>query len=210
MIEAIGWAAAILGSMVSLPQLLSILRTRETDGIALINWQNMVGVATAWLFHGWRTGAPQLLFSNFMLLVGAFWIVALVSRARQISFPRTWLQPLALACFGIAIDVTMGSTIFGLLIVLPSAYGHVASAREMLRSDSVAGVSPTYFALNTVVQILWLTFGVGSGDSALLVACILNGSLGFANLVLYAIRSRAISLQANVQPDSQPAKLVRA
>lgn len=196
--------------MVSLPQLISILRTRKTDGIALANWQNMLGVVTAWAFHGWRTGAPQLMLSNLVLLVGAFLIVLLISRARQLSFPRTWLQPLVIAMAGIAIDVMIGAAVFGLLIVLPTVYGHVASAREMLRSSSVAGVAPMYFLLNGFVQILWLTFGFGAGDSSLIVACILNGSLSFTNVGIYAVRSRAISLQSAPSADAQPVELVGA
>lgn len=196
--------------MVSLPQLISIVRTRKTEGIALPNWQNMLGVVTAWSFHGWRTGAPQLVFSNVLLVVGAFLIVLLISRARGLRFPRTWLQPMIIASVGIAIDVTVGAAIFGLMIVLPTVYGHIASAREMLRSASVAGVAPLYFVLNGIVQVLWLLYGLGAGDSALIVACILNGSLSFTNVVIYSIRAHKISIRSNTDADAQHVELVGA
>ena len=67
-----------------------------------------------------------------------------------------------------------------------------------------------YFLLNGFVQILWLTFGFGAGDSSLIVACILNGSLSFTNVGIYAVRSRAISLQSAPSADAQPVELVGA
>ena len=67
-VEVIGWAGTISGTILGLPQVLRLVRTRRVDGLSLTAWQAMLVVNLSWAAHGISIGqVPQVLTSALSL-----------------------------------------------------------------------------------------------------------------------------------------------
>jgi uncharacterized protein with PQ loop repeat len=59
-VEVIGWAGTVSGTILGLPQVLHLVRTRRVDGLSLTAWRAMLVVNLIWTAHGIRIGQlPQ-------------------------------------------------------------------------------------------------------------------------------------------------------
>lgn len=187
-VDILGWAAAAVGSVFSLPQLVALLRTRRTDGISLPNWQLLGGAGSSWVLHGFLTGAPNVIVSNLLMGISSLIIVGLVAPARGVGRVRRWLPSLGVFVVCGAIDLAFGPAAFGVAIAIPSALGIVTQLIALIRSADVLGVSPTYLVVNMGVLWAWTVWGVLVGDAAFTISGGANGLVATANLIVYVVR----------------------
>ncbi len=188
-VDAIGVTAAVVGASMSAPQLFSILRTRKTDGISLASWQITAGVVLSWLVHGLLADSMTLILANLVMSVLSLIIIWHVANDRGVGTICRWRPVLAIAASCSMIDVTFGSTIYGMAVLIPSAVGILAQMRDLIRSPDVSGVSAVFLIINGTNLFLWALWGHLIGDPALVISGSINGMLGATNLVIYLYRT---------------------
>ena len=68
-VEVIGWAGTVSRwTILGLPQVLRLVRTRRVDGLSLTAWQAMLVVNLIWTAHGISIGrVPQIVTSALSL-----------------------------------------------------------------------------------------------------------------------------------------------
>ena len=67
-VEIIGWAGTVSGTILGLPQVMRLLRTGRVDGLSLPAWQAMLVVNLSWTAHGLSIGQlPQIVTSALSL-----------------------------------------------------------------------------------------------------------------------------------------------
>ncbi|WP_114560329.1 PQ-loop domain-containing transporter [Desertihabitans aurantiacus] len=182
LVAALGWLAAAVGMLSSLPQLWKLLRHRQTAGCSLLLWQLSMGNCLAWTGHGVIIGAAPMILPNLVLALVALLIIATLCRARGRSLPLVVLGSLALAATCLTVDVLLGPVAFAAVVFVPALVGVLAQLRVIATGLSLDGVSAGYLVVAVLMQGLWLCWAVLSGDiSVLLVG---SSMLGFATLSL--------------------------
>ena len=186
--DILGWVAAAFGMSGSVPQILRLRRTRTSAGLSTRMWQFSAAATFAWTMHGFLVGAVQMQVPNIVCTVLSLGILAFIVRDRGERFlPRLVLPTvLGLALFGL--DLWLGPVVFGTLVALPLVFGQISQLLFMRRSADLSGVSVPTLAVNVLVQALWLTWGIGVGDAAILVCSVLMGTLCVVNLAYYGWR----------------------
>jgi MtN3 and saliva related transmembrane protein len=79
--DMIGNAAAVLTSIAFVPQVLKILKTRNTSGISLIMYALFVSGVALWLWWGTLTGARPVIIANAVTLALSGAVLLLKIRA---------------------------------------------------------------------------------------------------------------------------------
>ena len=51
-VELIGWAAAVVGTLLGVPQVYRLARTRTVAGLSMPAWQAILALHIAWIYHG--------------------------------------------------------------------------------------------------------------------------------------------------------------
>ncbi len=88
--ELLGNAAAILTSVSFVPQVLKILKTRNTSGISLIMYALFVSGVACWLWWGLLTDARPVIIANGVTLVLAASVLLLKVRAVLLGREGFW------------------------------------------------------------------------------------------------------------------------
>lgn len=183
-----GWLAGLVGSLLAVPQLVRILRTRETAGLSLLSWQITVAVCASWAIHGARGGMVNMLLPNTVLACVSVPVMVLIHRARRLPAGPVWATVCGLAAVCIAVDLFTTPVIFGVVIVIPQSVAALTQLRDMHRSADVSGVSPVFLLQNVVVQSLWLIWGSLAGEVSVIIAAALTGALWAVNAVFRQFR----------------------
>ncbi|MFC5379449.1 hypothetical protein [Aquipuribacter nitratireducens] len=187
-LDAVGWAATALGSTFAVPQLVRLVRTRRTDGLSLLAWQAMLVLNLAFSVHGARIGQAPQLVTSVLALWSSLPLVVLIARHRGLTPWRALAPPLLVACVAVAVDVTVGSAAFGVLVIGPAILANIGYSVELVRAPSVAGVSPAYLVLAVVNQALWVTWALLVPDMGTVVAATTMTALTTFNLGWWAGR----------------------
>ena len=67
-VDLLGWVATVVGTVLALPQLVRLARTRNIEGLSLVGWQTALVLNIAWTAHGISIGQlPQILSSSLAL-----------------------------------------------------------------------------------------------------------------------------------------------
>lgn len=199
MVDLVGWLAAFVCSIIGLPQLVSIIRTRNTDGISLASWQILLGVACSWGIHGLLINAPNVYISNLFMALGVAAVVRLVAVNQQVGKVRRWVLPVALTAACAGLDLALGSSAFGFAVLVPAAIGIIAQTRDLVRDLDISGVSPVFLVTNALMPSLWLTWGLLAGDAAPIITGIVNGTIATANIIIYCYRRLTGRMKLTVQ-----------
>src|SRR5918998_351535 len=97
LIEALGWAAAAIGSLVALPQVVKLFQTGAAAGVSLTMWQASFGANIAWTVHGVLGGYTNLWVPNAIFFCCTTLILLQIQRDRRLSWWKLLLPGLALA-----------------------------------------------------------------------------------------------------------------
>lgn len=184
----VGWAATVLGTTLAIPQLLRLIRTRSVEGLSLIGWQTLLTLNLAWTAHGIGIGQPAQIITNALALLTTVPILVLMARAMGRSAAAVLLPGVALAAAMIALDLLLGSTAFGIAAILPSLVVSGGQTVELVRAETVLGVSPLFLVLGVVNLALWDAWAVLVDDSGTLIAVTITLVVALLNLLWYALR----------------------
>lgn len=202
MVTLLGWSCAALGSAMSLPQLIRLLRSRTSAGLSLLMWQLVVGAGIGWTIHGLVVGRANLWVPNALLTAMAAMVVWLIARDREITPWRAWALPVMLAAVLIAIDLAFGSLAFGLAITAPQVIGAGAQLVDVVRSIDISGLSPVFIVVQFLVQAQWLVWALIVKEAAVTVAAASNGAVMFVTMVWYF--ARRAGWVRPLSPDESP------
>lgn len=188
-VEVIGWAAALTGVTLGLPQLLRLARTRRVDGLSLTTWQAFLVINISWTAHGIGIGqVPQILTSALSLCSTAP-ILYLMARELRLDLRSVFLPCLLASAAMITIDRVFGSAVFGASMIIPAVVANAGQGVELLRSPRIVGVSGLFLFLSVVNQGLWLTWAILVPDMGTVIVCIATGAITVFNLVLWSLRT---------------------
>lgn len=160
----VGWTATVVGATLGLPQLFHILKTKSVAGMSLLAWQNMLVVGLIWFAHGFSIGqAPQIVTTGIGTLVTLPILVLMVRHLERRLLPV--LLPCLLASAAlIAVDRIFGSTVFGIVAIVPAVLANAGQSVELVRAVSLHGVSLAYTIAAVVNQVLWFVWALLIGD----------------------------------------------
>lgn len=182
-IEALGWAAAVLGAGVALPQVVRLFQTRTTAGLPAPAWQATLGANLAWLAHGLITGHANIWLPNLCYLSITVVILSRMIMERRLSPLATLAPGLVLGTLTTALDVWVGPVAFAIAALLPSGFTQLTQFRALVISTNVRAVSITFLILNVINQALWLSWGLLAGETSITLVSTAIGTLMLANLV---------------------------
>jgi len=187
-VEVVGWAAAFVGAVLGLPQLLRLLRTRNVDGLSLIAWQSILVVNLIWLAHGLRIDQPPQIVVNLVALCSTIPILVVLARSTGRRLPLVLAPCLAAAAVIIAVDELVGSAAYGIAAIVPGVLSTIGQTLELVRARQIRGVSPLFMVLAFVNQVLWTTWAVLVNDPGSIIAASMMCLLTGVNLAWYLLR----------------------
>jgi uncharacterized protein with PQ loop repeat len=172
------YTAAAIGCVIAVPQIVRLVRTRETAGLSIGAWEVNTLAAVAWLSYGLRSMQGAQLLANACSLAGAVTVLWLLLAPG--SQRRARLTRLAIA----------GSAIAGSVLFLPmvwltlplAATGLLSRIPQMRATASTwwnrrpSGVAASAWAMSVACTALWLCSGALTGDAAIAgssaIACV--------------------------------------
>ncbi len=181
LVLVLGWVAAAVGMLSSLPQLLRLIRSGRSEGCSLVLWQLSVGSAVAWAGHGVLVGSVNVAVPNLVLGAVALVIVLMICADRGLRRLPVLAVSAAVAAVGLTTDLVLGPVAYAVVAFTAGVVGVAAQLREIVTRPVLDAVSSGYLVVAVAVQVLWGSWALGSGDvatllvaSAMLVCCSLN------------------------------------
>lgn len=187
-VEILGWVCAALGSVGLLPQTIKLLRDRDTEGISLWFWQALLAIAIAWSHHGVKIGQANMVVPNVIMTLTCLVTLWLLMRDRGLAALPTFAPSFVLTAALIAVDLTLGSVAYGLVVMVPGVAGAAGQLREILTAASVTGVSRAFLGFNLTIQAAWLTWGTLVRDPSTMINSTVLVVVAAVTLVAYARR----------------------
>lgn len=187
-VDLLGWVATVLGTVLAIPQLVRLARTRSVEGLSLVGWQTALVLNLIWTSHGISIGQLPQVLSSFLALFTTIPILVLLARELGRPLVRTVLPALAVAAALISVDAFLGSTAFGVAAILPGVAITAAQSVELVRAEHVRGVAPSSLVLGFANLTLWTVWAYLVGDSGTLIAVAITWVVAAFNLVWYVLR----------------------
>ncbi len=200
----VGWAAAFVGTVLGLPQVVRLVRTRNVEGMSLPAWQAILALNVAWAAHGIILGQVNLIVPNVLGLASTLPILVLMSRELRKNLALVMLPGLAVAGAMIAVDLTLGTAAYGLVALLPALFANAGQSLELIRSHRVVGVSPLFISGGVLNQVLWLAWGLLVVDAGTVITASVTLALTLFNLVWWGLRSLGLRPFFVVAPVAAP------
>lgn len=178
--DIVAATATALAGVLLIPQIVRLLRTRETAGVA-VTWAALgcVGNAT-WAVYLGITGvwlaaiAPALAVLAYALIVG---LVAPTSGGGWLPLSLTYLVGL------IAIGHFGGLGRLGVTLAIVPAVHVAPQVAEVYREANPIGMSPSTWILSVAAAGLWMVYGSMVGSVAVTGYGLVRGSV--SGLVLF-------------------------
>lgn len=187
-VDLLGWVATTVGTVLAVPQLVRLARTRNIEGLSLVGWQTALVLNLAWTAHGITIGQlPQILSSSLALLTTVPILVLLTRELGRRLLP-TVLPSIAVAAVMVAVDLVLGSAAYGIVAILPGIAITAAQSVELVRSVHVRGVSPASMALGFLNLTLWVAWALLVDDSGTMIAVSTSWFVAAFNVVWYVLR----------------------
>jgi uncharacterized protein with PQ loop repeat len=169
LIDALGWAAAAIGSLVALPQVVKLFKSGGAAGVSLMMWQATFGANIAWTVHGLLGGYTNLWVPNAIFFCCTTLILLQIQRDRRLSWWKLLLPGLVLGVLTVALDLLAGPVAFAVAALLPALLAQVAQLHTLFIRPNVGGVSLGYMAMNVVNQLIWVTWAALAGESSVIM-----------------------------------------
>jgi uncharacterized protein with PQ loop repeat len=192
LVAALGWFAAALASVVALPQVVKLVRTRTTAGISLTAWRLTLAANIAWTGHGFVAGHANIWLPNLIFMVCSLTILNQLRRDRRLPLTAVFGPSLVLGMTTLGIDVVFGAVAFAVAAGLPSVTAQILQFHELLLTPRIGAVSLPFLAMNTVNQAVWLGWGLLAGEQSITLVASAMGMLMGINLVWYVLRRTGV------------------
>jgi uncharacterized protein with PQ loop repeat len=188
----VGWAAALVGTVLGLPQMVRLARTRNVEGLSLPAWQIILGLNIGWTSHGIILGQLNLILPNILGLASTLPILFLMSRELRRPLPKVMLPGIVLGIGMIATDVLFGTAVYGLVALWPALFANIGQTVELVRSPRVVGVSPFFLIGGVLNQALWLWWGTLVADAGTMITATTTLGITSVNLVWWLMRQAGL------------------
>ncbi|MGD7733892.1 SemiSWEET family sugar transporter [Propionibacteriaceae bacterium G57] len=188
MIDVLGWAAAVAGATLSLPQLVRLIRSKVSAGLSLLMWQLLVSAGFGWTVHGLVVGRPNMWVPNFIVACCSVVIIRLIGRDRALPAWKVWVVPVAVLAALVTIDAVWGAVAYGVATSVPQVIGAFAQFVDVVREVDIRGISPFFVVAAVVVQGLWWAWGYLVPEMAVFVSASANGAVALLTLLWYIAR----------------------
>ena len=184
----VGWAAALVGTVLGLPQMIRLARTRNIEGLSLPAWQVILGLNIGWTSHGVILGQLNLIVPNVLGLASTLPILLLMSRELGRPLPKVLVPGVLLGIGMIATDVIFGTAVYGMVALWPAFFANIGQTLELVRSPRVAGVSPFFLIVGVLNQALWLWWGMLVNDAGTMITATTTLGITTVNVVWWLMR----------------------
>ena len=191
-VDILGWTGAVVGTLLGVPQLVRLHRTRNIQGLSLLAWQAMLAVNLGWIVHGLRIGQAPQWVTSVLALASTVPILYLMSKELQRRFIGVLLPGLAAALVVTIVDLLLGSAAYGVIAVVPAVVTSAGQTVELVRSEEVVGVSAGFLVLGMINQCLWLAWAFMVSDPGTIIVALATGAIGLFNLVWYVLRRQGM------------------
>jgi uncharacterized protein with PQ loop repeat len=188
----VGWAAALVGTVLGLPQMVRLARTRNVEGLSLPAWQIILGLNIGWTSHGIILGQLNLILPNILGLVSTLPILFLMSRELGRPLLKVMLPGIVLGIGMIATDLLFGTAVYGLVALWPALFANIGQTLELVRSPRVVGVSPFFLIAGVLNQALWLWWGTLVADAGTIITATTTLGITSVNLVWWLMRQAGL------------------
>ena len=174
------------------PQMIALLRTGDTKGMAWPLWIVFIGITLGWISHGIHIGQAFIVISNSVSFVVT--IVSLVYLRRARKLPSWWYVLLGLAFAGLLVylDWGVGSAAFGATVVTPVAIGKLHQGVRIMRTPEVSGVSVGSWVLQLVNEMLWGTWAVLTLEPGTIISAVVTGTCNAFVLIWLLLRRHGV------------------
>ena len=188
----VGWAAALVGTVLGLPQMVRLARTRNVEGLSLPAWQIILGLNIGWTSHGVILGQLNLILPNILGLASTLPILFLMSRELGRPLLKVMLPGIVLGIGMIATDLLFGTAVYGLVALWPALFANIGQTLELVRSPRVVGVSPFFLIGGVLNQALWLWWGTLVADAGTIITATTTLGITSVNLVWWLMRQAGL------------------
>jgi uncharacterized protein with PQ loop repeat len=177
--------ATILGSWMAFPQARRIAVTRRVDGVSPVWVGVSFGINAWWLTYGLVAGVWALVPVSAISLtlygtMAAFYVVS----AGRAALPGLMFGVFVLGMIPLPFLLVGGWEVAGVAVGLSYGVQLLPAVVAACRSRELGGISSATWLIAAIESALWLVYGVGVDDVALIVA----GSLGIAMASLILVR----------------------
>ncbi len=186
--EIVGWAGALTALSIGIPQAIRLLRTRNTAGLSVVAWQAMLTLNMGWLVHGVLIDAPNMIVPNVVSFVVSTTVLLLLRHERQLNAWKLLAPVLLGAGAMVAVDLTVGSTWFGVTAIVVSLIANTGQGINLVREPAITGVAPGFLVIQLTNQVVWLTWGSMVGDPGTVLSSIVTGLIALFNTVWWMLR----------------------
>jgi len=169
--------ATVLGSWMAFPQARRIARTREVDGVSATWIGVSLGINAWWLTYGLAEHVWALVPVSAVSLV----LYGVMAHGYLAAVGRAALPGFSLGMFGLGM-IPLPFLVFGgwasAGVVVGLCYGVqlLPAVIASCRTSVLTGVSAATWLIAWVEAAVWLAYGLGVGDTALMIA----GAVGAA------------------------------
>ncbi len=187
-VEVLGWAGTVSGTILGLPQVLRLIRTRRVDGLSLTAWRAMLVVNLSWTAHGISIGQVPQIVTSALSLCSTVPILYLMARGLHRRLLPVLLPSLLAAGILIAVDQLFGSAAFGAVAIIAAVVANAGQSIELVRSPRIVGVSVLFLILAVVNQGLWLSWAILVPDAGTTIFATVTGTITLFNLIWWSLR----------------------
>ena len=187
-VEVLGWAGTVSGTILGLPQVLRLVRTRRVDGLSLTAWRAMLVVNLSWTAHGISIGQVPQIVTSALSLCSTVPILYLMARALHRRLLPVLLPSLLAAGALIAVDQLFGSAAFGAVAIVAALVASAGQSIELVRAQRIVGVSVLFLILAVVNQGLWLSWAILVPDAGTTIFATVTGTITVFNLIWWSLR----------------------
>lgn len=188
LVVLVGWGAAFVGTVLGLPQLIRLIRTRSVEGLSLPMWQAILALNLAWTSHGMILGQANMIVPNILGLASTVPILFLMARELQRPIAGVLLPGVLVAGGMVAVDLAFGTAAYGVVAVFPALFANAGQCLELIRSPRVVGVSPVFLVGAVLNQVLWLGWGLLVNDAGTIITATVTLVVTVFNLFWWVLR----------------------
>ena len=187
-VNVLGWTVAVLASVLGVPQVVRLIRTRSTAGVARITWQAIFAANIGWGIHGWQIGAPHMVANNVVAVVWTLIILGFLIRDGSTN-PILVLAPSVVGGAALAlVGVVFGSAAFGIAALGPAILANTGQTVKLVHAPRVDGVSPVFLAAGVLAQVMWIAWGTMVRDAGTVIGSSVGVSIVALNLTWWFLR----------------------